>query len=437
MTITAPTDAEIVAEVSPCQVLVISRERDLPSIEPEWNILLQASNATVFQSFEWVTSCWKHYRGASQLYCMAFRVDGQLVGLAPLSRRTIRFPIRLCTVLEFIGRPHGDYNDLLVRPGFEQPVVRTLVAHFASGAARAEVFDLDEVPPSSSLMQYLVPEAQRAGIEPLVQTGVVCPFTPLPASFEEFLTSLGPNTRYNFKRKWAKLSENHKVVERTLRRDDEDLSGGLESFMRIHTARWTGLGFPSAFDSPVHRSFISEVSHRFALRDWLRLYLLGVDGVDVAASLEFAHRGRVYMYNSNASGPPEVMKQSPGLLVKLSAIRQGINEHMREYDMLRGEESYKSDHLKALERFNTTIRLTLPTATGRVRFRLYLMWLFWKKVIGRTRLEYHEWRRFVITKQPGALGSLRYFGQRVKKVTGMTSDFFAAYFKSDREGSGS
>jgi CelD/BcsL family acetyltransferase involved in cellulose biosynthesis len=421
-----PRDPSSLPESSRCDVKVTTDEAELNRLEPQWNLLLDQSDATVFQSFEWVSSCWKYFGKSSELHCLSFHVGDRLVGLGPFCRRVIRFPFRLCTVLEFIGRPHGDYNDLIVAPGFGQIVVRAFVHHFSSGDAEADVLDLDEIPPSSSLAAHLINEARNVGIDAIQQRGVVCPYIALPPSFEAFLSSLGPNTRYNFKRKWRNLSESHAVSERMIRHTDDTISEGLDSFIRIHTERWKGLGFPSLYENPALRDFINEVSRKFARRDWLRLYLLSADGLDVAASLEFAHRGRVYMYNSNAAGPPDVMKHSPGLLIKFSAIKQSISEQMREYDMLRGEEGYKSDNLKASERFNSTFRLARSGSSGKIRSRLYLSWLLQKKVVGRTRLEYHEWRRFSITRHPGFIQSAGYFGRRVGKVSGMLSDFLGA-----------
>jgi hypothetical protein len=194
------------------------------------------------------------------------------------------------------------------------------------------------------------------------------------------------------------------VSERLLRGKWEEVAPGLSAFMRIHSERWKGLGFPSAFDDPLERGFFEEMTRRFAGRDWLRIFLLEVDGVDVAASLEFLYRGRAYMYHCNATGPEDVMRSSPGLLVKFFAIRSDIAEGMCEYDMLRGEESYKYEHLKAVERFNSTIRMAAPPRLSRFRFRVFLVWLLAKKSIGRTKLEYYQWRRFTITKNPRCRG---------------------------------
>jgi CelD/BcsL family acetyltransferase involved in cellulose biosynthesis len=410
-----------------CQVGIVDSDAGLASLEPQWNTLLKQSNATVFQSFEWVTSCWKYFADGARLHCLTFHVDERLVGLAPLCRRTIRYPFPICSVLEFIGRPHGDYNDFIVAPGFEQAVVEAFIDHFSSGSSGADVVDFDEIPPASCLAQYLIIVAGQCGLDAVEQQGVVCPYIQLPSTFEEFLKSLGPNTRYNYKRKRTKLSEHHQITERIIRDTGSTLEEGIASFIRIHSERWKGLGFPSLYERPALRDFIMEVCKRIAQQGWLRLYLLAADGIDVAASLEFLHGGRVFMYNSNASGPSDIMKHSPGLLIKFSAIRQGIEEHMREYDMLRGEESYKSDNLKALERFNATFRLGFRTRAGKLRSRLYLGWLLQKKAVGRTRLEYHEWRRFSITKHPNLLRSAGYFMQRASTVGKMFASFVTPY----------
>jgi hypothetical protein len=174
------------------------------------------------------------------------------------------------------------------------------------------------------------------------------------------------------------------------------------------------------------------MTRRFAERDWLRIFLLDVDGVDVAASLEFLYRGRAYMYHCNATGPDDVMRSSPGLLVKLFAIKSDIAEQMCEYDMLRGEESYKTEHLKAVERINSTIRMAAPASMSRIRFRVFLVWLLARKTIGRTKLEYYQWRRFTITKHPGASGKISYVLGRMGEVFRMAGRYIRVYFAGER-----
>ncbi|HTY57169.1 MAG TPA: GNAT family N-acetyltransferase, partial [Bacteroidota bacterium] len=331
-----------------------------------------------------------------------------------------------------------DYLDILALPGFGPSVVEAFVAHIASGDARVDLLDLEEIPPWSIMKEQIVALAAARGMNALLDRGPACPYIPLPATFEDFLLSLGPNTRYNYKRKWTRLRGHHAVVERIVRGSGDDFAQALRSFMKIHTTRWTGLGFPSAFENPVERGFFEEMAQRFALKGWLRIFLIEVDGVDVAASLEFLYNGRAYMYHCNATGPDDVMRCSPGLLVKILAIRSDIGEGMHEYDMLRGEESYKYEHLKALERFNSTLRMPALPLASRIRFRLFLLWLLVRKGIGRTRLEYYQWRRFRITKSPGTAETLGYLSGRIAEVGGMARRYITVYFAGnppEREGS--
>jgi CelD/BcsL family acetyltransferase involved in cellulose biosynthesis len=181
---------------------VVSADDGLDQLEGEWNGLFASSNATIFQSFEWVTAWWKHFRGGRALYLICIRSQGRLVGLAPLSRRTVRLlGIPLFRSLEFLGRPHADYLDLIVAPGFEPAVVEAFVAHFASGLPRVDLLDLEELPPWSVLKHAIGLRAEVSGMEAIIDRGPACPYIPLPGTFEEFLSSLGPNTRYNYKRK--------------------------------------------------------------------------------------------------------------------------------------------------------------------------------------------------------------------------------------------
>ncbi len=411
------------------RISVVSADADLASLEGEWNALFASANSSVFQSYEWAAAWWKHFRNGRELYCLCFRSGERLVGLAPLCRRTVTFlGIPLFRLLEFLGRPHADYLDIIVLPGFGVPVVEAFVAHIASGEAHIDLLDLEEIPPWSLLKEHIAAPAAASGMKAVVDRGPACPYIPLPGTFDEFLAALGPNTRYNYRRKWTRLRGGHAVTERLVRGSGEDVPAALRSFMKIHGDRWKGLGFPSAFDNPIERGFFEDMTRGFARRDWLRIFLLEVDGVDVAASLEFLYRGRAYMYHCNATGPDDVMRCSPGLLVKIFAIRSDIGEEMREYDMLRGEESYKYEHLKALERFNSTLRMPALLPGSSLRFRVFLLWLLARKSFGRTKLEYYQWRRFTITKNPGGKEKLDYLFRRIAEVGHMALHFIRVYF---------
>jgi len=122
------------------------------------------------------------------------------------------------------------------------------------------------------------------------------------------------------------------------------------------------------------------------------------------------------MYQSNVFGPPEVMKQSPGFLVKMYAIERGIAEGMRVYDMLRGDESYKTDHFKGVNVSNWSIRITPGSHGSTFRVRFFLLHAFLTRVMGRLRLEVSEFKRFTITQKVTPASLMKYFSSRFDYV---------------------
>ena len=397
-----------------CTVSAVSTLSALETLETTWNVLLAESEATVFQTFEWVRSWWTHYGGGRSLHCLVFECDGSVVGIAPLFCEQIKLMhLRIARRLLFIGWPESDYNDMIIRRGSEELVLRAFASHLAATADQWDVLDMEDVPQESVLAKVLPGMLQQQGIEAYIMPGTVCPQIELPSSFELFLQGLGPNTRYNIKRKKARLMARCRVDERVLRNEADDIDSGVKQFITVHGNRWKNLGFPSAYDEECHRGFLLDVARRFARRGWLRIFLLSADGQPVAASIEFNYRRRMYMYQSNAYGPEHVMRNSPGLLVKVTAIEQGIAEEMQVYDLLRGTEAYKYDQFKATQKHNWTMRFTPRPSGVRGRYLMFITWALARKIKGRVPLEFHEFKRFAITKRPSLLARAQYLMLRV------------------------
>ncbi len=174
-----------------------------------------------------------------------------------------------------------------------------------------------------------------------------------------------------------------------------------------------------------HKEFHIAVAEKFAAKNWLRLFLLEVNGGTIAASLEFNFKHRIYMYQSNASASEEIMRNSPGLLIKLNAIEQGIGEGMRIYDLLRGDEPYKYDNLKATNTTNTMLRIVTASKISNLRFSIFLFRELLAKIRGRIILEWHEFKRFRITKKPSIPEIVTYSARRIVSVLNLGIKFIA------------
>lgn len=412
---------------------VVTTEAALDALRGEWDALLHRSDASVFQSFEWVRTWWRHFGAGKGLQCLTVREHGTLTGIVPMYRDDIAFfGIPVVRRLLFIGRPLSDYLDIIAAPGREETVAASFAEWLHMNRQAWDVLDVEELPPWSRTVELLPQEVRTRGMKSYRLPGPPCPVVPLPPTFDEFMSRLGPATRSGLRRKTRHLHEDFTVRHVVLTEPGEAVRAAVRTFVDIHGRRWKALGYPSAFDDPNHTEFHVNAAEEFARRGWLRLYILETNGAAVAASLEFNFRGRIYMYQSNASAPEEVMRYSPGLQIKMDAIERGIGEGMTVYDLLRGDEEYKYDHLKAVSTVNAMLRLTPRSGPSTVRFPLYLLIALASKVYRRTVLEVREFRRFRITKEPPPAESIVYIVNRIRMLTSLVVRFVADHRKGNR-----
>ena len=398
---------------------MISTVAEFDAIEEAWNEVLDHAVTTIYQTFEWQQTWWKYFAQPSDsLYILLFESDNNIIGIAPLYKRTIKiFGITSITHIQFIAHGLSDYIDLIVRTGSEELVFNEFARHLRSHAHEWDLLDIEDVNESTALIKLLPPILWRSGIRSYQYQGNVCPQIALPASGEELLKSgAGTSRRDNFKRKFKRLQQHFNATIEIIQHESDEIRKGIDYFARIHGERWNSLGYPSVFDDEDQKAFHIEFSRKFARRGWLRMYFLNVNDNPVAVSYTFHYNKRVYMYHSNAHGPEEVMKCSPGFLIRNIAIIGGINEGLTTFDYLRGDEPYKYKEWNAVDSKNYFLRLSSPLGYIRIRFLLFLIQEFFEKAIIRTHRELLEYKRFTITKPRTFFEKTGYVGIKVMNL---------------------
>jgi CelD/BcsL family acetyltransferase involved in cellulose biosynthesis len=122
--------------------------------------------------------------------------------------------------------------------------------------------------------------------------------------------------------------------------NESQLADGMDALFRLHEARWRGRGAVGSFERHAHnKAFHRQVATEFLRAGWLRLYLLEADGQIVAALYGYEDHGRFSYYQ--AGFDPRWAKQSVGMVLMGSIIRDCIARGVSEFDFLRGDESYK------------------------------------------------------------------------------------------------
>jgi CelD/BcsL family acetyltransferase involved in cellulose biosynthesis len=332
-----PTRKLVVEEITSCDALEALRD--------EWDQLLERCRwATPFQSPEWLLPWWRGL-GGGELCVTTLRRGGRLVGLAPLfiywgpdGRRR----------LAMLGAGISDYEDVLLEPELADLGAALVLQHIAEQRSRWETGELSELRCESPLLAAPCPRELSVERYP----SSPCTVVSLPATVDALPASLS----WRFRRR---LRNARNRLERAgqaefVSADERTLPELLEALVRLHALRWEQRGEPGVLSDPRRQAFYEVAAAGLLRRGWLRLHALRVGGATVAVLYGFAQRDRVYMYLSGFDPSAELC--SPGVLILHHAIEQAIRERAREFDMLRGSESYKYDW-GAESRPNVALRL--------------------------------------------------------------------------------
>jgi CelD/BcsL family acetyltransferase involved in cellulose biosynthesis len=335
------TLSKTLAGPSSVTVETIGEVSGFAALQQEWNELLQSSDSDgLFLTWEWLYTWWKHLAGDRRLSIRAVRCEGELAALAPCGLRPPSLSRgRPLPVLEFLGSGSvgSDYLDVIVRRGREPEARRALASCLAGERLMLDWTQLKQG------------ECQAAGVAStlgesgwsVAETGTnTCPFIPLAGrSWESYLATLGAEHRYNFHRKWKRLNRDYAVQFEQVR-TGEQCRESIDLVIALHNLRWRDRGGSDAFNTPGLVGFHQEFSQVALERDWLRLYVLRLDGKPAACLYGFLYRRTFYFYQSGFDATYD--KHSVGLVTMGLAIKSAIEEGAEEYDLLHGNEAYKS-----------------------------------------------------------------------------------------------
>jgi CelD/BcsL family acetyltransferase involved in cellulose biosynthesis len=314
------------------QVRVLHSDLELENLRLEWNETLSESSADcLFLTWEWLTSWWRHLKNDRTLHVIEVRDDtrpnGRLIGLAPLMNAGGR--------LEFMGTgtAGSDYLDLIARRGSEDAIVEAVASQLEATGLNLR---LSHVLPGSLVLR-LAERLNTRGYRIFKRPLNVCPFMPLPSSWDAFLATLGKRHRENVRRRIRKLPEG---AQFELTQTEEQLLENFPRLIELHNERWDTRGGSDALQTAGMKAFHEDFT-RLALQcGWLRLFVLKIEGRAAAAVYAFSRKGKALYYQAGIS--PKYSDLSLGLVALALAIKHAIEEGATEYDFLHGDEGYKS-----------------------------------------------------------------------------------------------
>jgi CelD/BcsL family acetyltransferase involved in cellulose biosynthesis len=305
---------------------VISSARQLRAIQDEWaSLVSRCARATVFQRPEWLIPWWDH-SGSGQLWTLAFRQNGTLVGLLPMFRHDWEGRRQLT----LMGNGISDHLDMLAQPESGQTCARLAYEFLEQRASDWDVSDWQDLPASSELLA-----AANGRFAARVSGSIPCATVALPLSYDEFFDRLPRGLKRNIRRYGEHLQRDHQVRFETA---SNDPSGDLVTALtRLHEARWQAKGEQGMLAG--RGRFFRAVTPALAGSNLLRIHVLEADRQIAGIIYQLWDGCRAYGYITGFD--PALDRYSPGVLLLNHAISRAIDDGAQCWDFLRGKERYK------------------------------------------------------------------------------------------------
>ena len=311
-------------------------------IEGDWGDLLPSCwTNTVFLTPWWQSTWLKHFGDASKTRMIRVKNNnGELLGIAPMDVAD--------GTVTFIGDTDlFDYRDFLVSKGSEDSFYPAVFDEI--GTWEWESLDLESVPEGSPTIESAAAAARSRSWDLSLEVEDKAPVKSLPDDWEDYVMGLGKKYRHELRRKIRKLSNAGDVVQYDCTPDM--LSDCLPDFFRL--LRMSSHE-KAEFMTDARELFFTEIAEEASARGGFKLSMLELDGVRVAACINFDYEDSYLLYNSGYD--PVYSQLSVGFVNKAWTIKDAIESGKRTYDFLRGTERYKYD-LGAEDRLIYTVRI--------------------------------------------------------------------------------
>ncbi|MYD36561.1 MAG: GNAT family N-acetyltransferase [Dehalococcoidia bacterium] len=305
----------------------------LGAVTGEWpELFTRSATQSIFLSLPWQTAWAIDCCGSVDehpVLTVRENSDGSLRGIAPLNhgKGSVTFGLDYNVT---------DYQDILSDPGEEESVWEAILDYGVSeGWASIELTGVRDDSPSTQILES---RASEHGWRADRSVWDVSPYVELPESWDEHVQSLSKKDRHELRRKLRRLEASGDAEYRIYDHEHDELPEALESFVSLMGKSSEA---KSDFLTPERRSFLETLTRTMADADSLQLAFLDVGGKPVSATMSFLEGDRLLLYNSGYD--PEYRHLSVGLLLKAYELRGAIEQGLREYDFLRGNEPYKYD----------------------------------------------------------------------------------------------
>jgi len=246
-----------------------------------------------------------------------------------------------------------DYLDFIVGRGEEEHFYHTLLSYLVSSATQQTTLCLTSLQKHSPTLRYFKEIAYRKGYTLDLHLEDTAPWLNLPSNFESYLKGLSKKDRHEIRRKVRRAEKGSKVDFIKINHPSQ-IMHTMPRFLNLFKK---SAGEKREFLNRQREMFFLTIAQEFSGMGWLELFTLSFDEKEVAYLLCFNYHDTLHLYN--AAYDPTYFIFSPGIVAITYCLEDAINRGIKQFDFLRGSESYKY-HFGAQDQHLYTLNLHFP-----------------------------------------------------------------------------
>ena len=359
--------------------LQTTRIKSVSDLDPFFDSWREIAAGAPMLSPEWLLGWWEIYAAPEdELYVLLFHEPGgALVGLAPLYLQGVEGK----ATFRLLGAGDALTHHLtwLCAAGWETRVgieVARFLLECKSSWKRLLFESVDE--DAAAIYATMNCLTENGCLEHRRQINS-CWKIALPATWDDYLRMLSGSLRKRCRKLQRQFFDSGKVQVRQVE-SESDIQEGFEILLKLHAARWGNARQPlGVFDDQRFRTFHDKVSRKLLAQKKLRLAWLEFDGRPIAVEYQFVDSKSVYAYQAGVDLSMDEF--SPGKLSMMAAIQFAIAQGCEFFDLLRGDESYKSNW-RAAPMACYDLRVWQDRSMGRVELA---MWSWYTLAVRRLK----------------------------------------------------
>lgn len=320
-----------------------------------WNGLLnKCKDKNVYLTWEYLSIFLEHFGKRKKLRILLAQNDSNIIAIAPLrqSRYKLLGPLSY-DVIEPLAYQGADYTGFMLAER-EMECFKLFLDHFLEYGDWDFMYLYDF--PETSVITELMPKASSAiPFASEFVEGAECPYITLPDSTDTLMNGLDRKFRKDMRRCMKNLQRDYGKVELKGYDGFGSVEEAMTAYFELHQRRWKAKHMPGVFGRQAARDFHMDVAKHFAENGWLALYFLMVNDEPIATSYNYVYDQRMYFVLGGFD--PNFSTYGVGNLVLAKVIEKCIEKGIKEYDLMKGSEVYKSKWTKTYRK-NFGIRIT-------------------------------------------------------------------------------